>query len=282
MLPQKKNLILLICIIYLSTLDNFSQALKGFNFTSPKFSVELNKQLKEISGLTLDNKQRLFAHNDEFGIIYELNPTTGAILKEFQIGQKKMKDDFEDIAFVNNIFYLLNSKGDLFYFKEGSHKGNVKYNRIETGLKVKYDTEGLCYDEANHALLIASKESTKKSSSKYVFRFDLKKMKLDAEPFISIDLTKITKGKKKEEFKPSAIAKNVEGNSYFILGGKKLCIIEIKTNGEIIAQVELSDKFHNQPEGMVILNNEELLISDEANKKNGKLTSYKLIKKADE
>ncbi len=255
-----------------------SQSLADYNFVSPNFSFKLEKNLKEISGLTLTDSQRLFAHDDEVGTIYELNPINGKIIKEFYLGNKKIKDDFEDIAFVNGKFYLLNSKGDFWIFEEGMNKQKVDFENISTGLKSKFDTEGLCFDKELNSLLIASKESVKKNNFKYIFKFDLLDHKIDENPFIKIDLSKITVGKKKEEFKPSAIIKNKNKNTYFVLGGKSLAIIEVTGDSKIINQIELDNKFHNQPEGMVILESGEILISDEAEKKYSRLTSYKLKK----
>ncbi|MBZ0181004.1 MAG: hypothetical protein K8F60_00970 [Melioribacteraceae bacterium] len=254
---------------------NFGQGLDNYDFSKAEYSVDLPKELKEISGLTIGKNERVFAHNDEYGMVYELNPNTGQIIKEFQIGSSKIKDDFEDITFVNDLFYLLNSKGDLLVFPEADNKEFVIYKKYRTGLNSKYDTEGLCYDKSINSLLIASKESVKKSSKKYIFRFDLQNNKLNEEPFLVIDLSKIKKGKKKEEFKPSAIIKNEKSNTYFILGGKSLALIELNRKSEIINQIELNDKYHFQPEGMIILKNGDLLISDEAEKKKGSITLYK-------
>jgi len=37
----------------------------------------------------------LLAHDDEVGIIFQIDYKTGDILKEFQVGNKKLKEDFE-------------------------------------------------------------------------------------------------------------------------------------------------------------------------------------------
>jgi uncharacterized protein YjiK len=264
---------LLNLVFFINT--NFGQGLNDYDFAKAEYAVDLQKELKEVSGLTIGNNERVFAHNDEYGIVYEINPLSGKTIKEFQIGSSKIKDDFEDITFVNDLFYLLNSKGELLVFTEADNNEFVIYKKYKTGLNSKYDTEGLCFDKSVNSLLIASKESVKKNNKKYIFRFDLEINKLNEKPFLVIDLSKIKKGKKKEEFKPSAIIKNNKANTYFVLGGKSLALIELNSKSEIINQVELNDKYHFQPEGMIILKNDDLLISDEAEKGRGSITLYK-------
>jgi len=269
---------LLNLVFFINT--NFGQGLNDYDFAKAEYAVDLQKELKEVSGLTIGNNERVFAHNDEYGIVYEINPLSGKTIKEFQIGSSKIKDDFEDITFVNDLFYLLNSKGELLVFTEADNNEFVIYKKYKTGLNSKYDTEGLCFDKSVNSLLIASKESVKKNNKKYIFRFDLEINKLNEKPFLVIDLSKIKKGKKKEEFKPSAIIKNNKANTYFVLGGKSLALIELNSKSEIINQIELNDKYHFQPEGMIILKNGDLLISDEAEKKKGSITLYKSKKES--
>ena len=48
---------------------------------------ELPKELNEISGLAVDSEGRLFAHDDERAIIYQLDPATHRVVKRFAFGR---------------------------------------------------------------------------------------------------------------------------------------------------------------------------------------------------
>ena len=50
-----------------------------FNISKPEIKIELSKELKEISGLTWFNTNQLGVVQDESGIFYMLNSTTGEI-----------------------------------------------------------------------------------------------------------------------------------------------------------------------------------------------------------
>ncbi|NTW64654.1 MAG: hypothetical protein HGA46_11425, partial [Chlorobiaceae bacterium] len=67
---------------------------------SPKKVVILPTKLREISGLALSGEGKLFTHNDEKGVVYQLDLMTGRIIKKFYLvmdigkGKRCVKDDF--------------------------------------------------------------------------------------------------------------------------------------------------------------------------------------------
>ena len=73
--------------------------------------IKLPGELKEISGLTMTPDGRLFGEEDEKGYVYQIDYTNGKIIKKFALGNPVVKEDFEDIAYVNDKFYLLKSNG---------------------------------------------------------------------------------------------------------------------------------------------------------------------------
>ena len=95
-----------------SILDQYSLNKKShIHFSLPK-------DLKEISGLAMSSDGRLFCHNDEKGIIYQLDYKTGTILNKFKLGWLTVQRDFEGIAIAENVFYLVTSSGVIYRFKE--------------------------------------------------------------------------------------------------------------------------------------------------------------------
>jgi len=117
----------------------------------------LNKELKEISGLAVTNDGKLLAHNDEEGKIFQIDYQSGKVIKTFKIGNKKIKADFEGLAATNDALFMVTSSGDLYQFYEGDDGDEVPFNVIKTQLSSKNDVEGLCFDPASNALLLACK-----------------------------------------------------------------------------------------------------------------------------
>ena len=50
---------------------------------------ELPKALQEISGLAVDSAGRIFAHDDEQAIIYQIDPATHRVVKRFSFGRAR-------------------------------------------------------------------------------------------------------------------------------------------------------------------------------------------------
>ena len=54
--------------------------------------------MREISGLTLTDDDRLFGIADEEAIVYELDSTEGRLVKTFALGDPVVLGDFEGLA----------------------------------------------------------------------------------------------------------------------------------------------------------------------------------------
>jgi uncharacterized protein YjiK len=269
----------LIAFIYCQ--DNTS-ILQCFNINSKHARrIELDKDLREVSGLALSKEGKLFCHNDEKGIVYQVDLNTGDIIKRFKLGILTINRDFEDIAIVKDTFYLLTSDGILFRFKEGQDKESVKYKGFKTGLNKKNNVEGLCYDPETNCLLLACKEDPGDGYKKYraVYAYSLTENKLITQPRFLLPLKKMEKFSKENKFEPSGITRHPQTGHFFLIAAGGSMIIEISKSGEIIAMEHLKEKYHSQPEGIVFKSDNELLICDEARKDKGTITFYEFESK---
>lgn len=239
--------------------------------------LKLSKDLKEVSGLAFSPDGRLFLHNDEEGKVYQVNYNNGDIVKEFSLGDKKVKEDFEGIAIVNNDFYLVNSKGDLFRFSEGENNSEVEYEEWNTDLKSKNDVEGLCYDPNTNSLLLACKgdPGNDLEDVKAVYAFSLESEEIDSEPRFLLDEKTLEDKFGIKKFSPSGIEYNSNDGNFYILSSNDKAIAIISSEGEIIDAYELKSGRHNQPEGITFGNDGSLFISDEGDDKKAELTIYK-------
>lgn len=256
-----------------------SGILGNYDFRNGNISqINLGSELNEISGLAFSDG-RLFCHNDEFAAIYEIDILTGEILKKFFIGSPILKGDFEDLVILDNKFYLVASNGSVYVFEEGKNNESVSFKKIKTRLKSKNDIEGIQYSPDKNKLLLTCKESAGKKYRGYraVFELDVTSGKLKKTPRFLLNTKKIKRKTGRKNFNPSAI-KLTDKKTYLILDGKGKSLVEINDKGELLNAVSLGKSFHNQPEGIEILNNKTIVISDEAGKGKPRLTFYRVGK----
>lgn len=218
--------------------------------------------LKEISGIALTPDGRLFGHADEKGMVAEIDTATGEVTNTFYLGRPAVREDFEDIEIVGEVFYLVTSSGDLYEFKEGNDGDAVKYREYETLLHSGNDVEGLCYDATVHALLLACKgdggSDYKKQKAIYGFPLATKQL-IDRPRFLfSAKLPGWNK-----DFSPSAIARNPVDGNFYLLSSTAKAMLVMNADGSIKDIRKLPKDTHNQPEGLVFLPDGSFFISDE-------------------
>jgi len=237
-------------------------------------TITLTKELNEISGLAITGDDRLFAHNDEIGTIYELDIETGNILNQFNLGKKKLKNDFEGIAVVQDSLFMVTSSGVIYKFSYSDDEKNVDYEKFKTILSAKNNVEGLCYDKATNSLLIACKEYAGKNLKRYkaIYSFNLYRHKLLEEPRYLINLDSLKNKFNINNFSPTGIEVHPYSGNVFVLSSHEKAIVELSSNGELLNAVKLKSKNHPQPEGISFLSDLTLLISDEGQNKRGNIT----------
>jgi len=233
----------------------------------------LPKKLREISGLATAEDDRLFTHNDEKGVIYKIDPVSGAIVKIFTLGKQGVRDDFEGIAAVEGFLYLVNSKGTLYRFREGADGENVPFDLFPTPLDIICEVEGLTFEPVHRRLLLACKEMLDESDRVSVYGWSIDEEKFDGVLFeIPEEALRETTGKK--HFNPSGIVyRSVTGTLYMIAAKQRL-VLEFTMNGELIAIMHLAKENHRQVEGISFLSNGLLILADEGEKHRARLSLY--------
>lgn len=273
----------LTAMVFCQSLFAEESLLSRYDCGSPDTHLKLPPELKEISGITVTNDGRLFAHDDEKGTVYQLDLTNGEIIKRFSIFEKRwfgnnpVTEDFEDIAVAGSRFYMVTSSGVVYGFEEGEDRGSVEAVRYETFLNDLYDVEGLCHDPPSDALLLACKEypedislrkllfDKKKSKLKLkpVYSFSLKSMSLDKAPRFILDGKLLKKKSAEKKFKPSAIARHPQSGTFFVLAAKGRLLVEISPAGMVLDAARLPAEDHPQPEGIAFTSENVMVISNE-------------------
>ncbi len=253
----------------------------GYDFSDKSAqTVTLPQALGEISGLTFTHDGRLLCHNDEAGIVFEVDLKTGKEVKRFSLGMFTVTGDFEGIAAKRDTIFLVTSSGVLYRFREGESSKNVKYETFKTLLSVKNDVEGLAYDPATDCLLLACKGEGGKGvgKDKAVYAFSLKTYKLDPTPRFVLSVQEILAQTGKKEFNPSALERHPQTGNFFVLAYNGFAIVELNPAGKILGVSELKKSINPQPEGLAIANDGTLIIANEGQGKAGTLTVYSLKK----
>jgi uncharacterized protein YjiK len=238
---------------------------------------KLPKKLDEISGLALDDKQRLFAHDDEHAVIHQIDWHRGSLVKSFALGNPPVRGDFEGIAVAASRFYLMTSDGILYSAAEGDDGAHVAYDRIDTGLGAQCELEGLAYDAHRNVLLASCKEprAAELKGRIGVFGWSIEHHGVDAASSMTIPETSLAGPVGERRFNPSSIEVSRDGAQVWLLAGRQHALAEVALDGEVIAVASLAAKRHRQPEGLAIGANGELIISDEAAGRRATLAVYR-------
>jgi len=278
-------ILILICISLFYSIKNpvlaeetQASILSNYDFTEKKpLQFELNKNLQEISGLAVNTDNHFLTHNDERGVIYKISSEDGEILSRFYFGMLVKKADFEGIARTDSFIYLVTSKGQLIQMPEGENNTSVDFEVFKTGLSKKYNIEGLCHDPETSSLLLMCKEYPGRDLHGFraVYAFSLKSFRLDRIPRFIIDRDSVMNKLDIKSFKPSGIERVPQTGSFLIIAAQGNAIVEISSQGKILGMRKLNKKWHQQPEGITITDDQDLIIADEGKK--GILSVYKSL-----
>lgn len=243
-----------------------------YDLDSFQVRYDLPGGLAEVSGLALDAEGRLFAHDDERAVIYEVNVETGSVSAGFSVGETAIRSDFEGIAVVGDRFFLVSSTGMLYEFRETSPGSATEYRRTDTELGSRCEVEGLAHYEADASLLVACKE-TPDDRHVVIHRLPLDPSRGDLEP-IRVQKRGLRAAGGTRNFSPSAIAVDPETGHLVLLAARQEQILEISADGEIISLFRLSKSRHPRPEGLEFAPGGLLLIADEEDEAGASVTVY--------
>ena len=260
-----------------------------YRLDQPDTVLFLPAVLHEISGLALSpNGAHILAVNDEQGVIFYLNPESGAIERTRDFGQP---GDYEGIAVVGTDIYIVKSNGTLYRVPETGET-----ETLSTPLSRSHDVEGLCYDSAQHRLLLACKAKAGKGShfrhKKALYAFDLTTKKLAKAPAYLLDRSDLARRKggntgfvarvleffesnhAASAFGPSGVAFcPLNGNLYIIASvGKTLAVVH--SDGQLLHAERLAPTLFPQPEGLCFDRSGRLFIASEGGKGRGRVLRF--------
>jgi hypothetical protein len=248
----------------------------GYLIQEPEREFLLPQGLSEVSGLAVASDDSVFAHNDEYGIVYEVELKTGKTVKAFALGTPTVKADFEDIATRGEYIYLLTSDGRIFEARKGEHRKRVLYNVYDTGVGQRCETEGLANGPREDEFLILCKRMRDPSLEDrlVIFLWNVADHSPVTAPWLNVPLGSLLDKLEHANFHPSALAWKRETGTLLIISSKGHNAIEIDSQGRLRGRYKFDKDRHPQPEGMTMMPDGRLVIGDEGPRGHGKLTIY--------
>ena len=243
---------------------------------APEREFLLPQGLDEVSGLAVASSDSVYAHNDESGIVYEIELGSGKVVKAFALGKPTVKGDFEDIAVRGGYVYLLESDGRIFEAPIGAHRKRVRYNVYDTGVGVHCETEGLVTGPKDDDFLILCKKPSEAALKDRVviYAWNLHDRAPVTSPWLNVSLDGLVAPLDQANFHPSAFYWRRERGSFVIISAKGHSALEIDEQGRYIDRVKLDKQDHPQSEGLTMMPDGRLILSDEGARGHAKISIY--------
>jgi len=243
-----------------------------YDFSRRSGRFDLPGRLDEISGLAIAPDGRLFGHDDERAIIYEIDTVEESLGKRFSLGDPPIRGDFEGIAIVGDRFFLVTSAGILYEFREVEDRADAPYRVSDTRLGAVCEVEGLDYDALDDTLLIACKVATPRRGPIVVHRLPMDPGRGALEP-IRISRSDVAAHGLDADFAPSALAVDPTG-TMLLASAPFESLLEVDRRGGVVAGIRLDRRRHPQPEGLAFAQDATLYIADERNGRDARITVY--------
>jgi uncharacterized protein YjiK len=274
--------LLFLFFLFIEVNPGFAQVSIPYHLKQEDQSIILPNELHEISGLTIIDSQTLACVQDEEGIVFIYQLNTQKVIRKIDFAGP---GDYEGIAPVGKDLYILRSDGTLFQISDFATE-NPKTDSIPTGIPTK-NNEGLCYDAENNRLLIGSKSKVAKGAAyknlRTIYAFDYTKRALLKDPVFNYDITTIKafaqnqhielpmkpmkKNPEEQEvalkFQLSGIYIHPTSQLIYVLSASDYYLFVFNQQGEI-QHIEVLDRLKfNKAEGIAIMPNGDLYISNE-------------------
>jgi hypothetical protein len=236
----------------------------GYNLEKPEV-VTLPKEINQISGIAYyEADNSVFAIDDDHGNLYEISLEAPDRIKHWQFGKDK---DYEDLVYLTDRFYILNSHGSVVTFPFTFPIGETSKESLV--LQGSNEFEILYAQPAKNRLIMMCKkcEADEKEVSAYSYR--LADKSFDPQPVLTLKKKEIEKvlGEKIERFKPSGASINPQTGEVFIISSINKLLIIADESLTVRNAVKLNPSIFNQPEGLCFTSKGDLLISNEAGTK---------------
>jgi len=231
--------------------------------------------LREISGLALTPRGTVLTHDDNVGRVYEIDPRTGILLKGFSL-EGTPRGDFEAITIAGTDVYLLESKGKIYKFKEGTDGQQLPFTIYNTRLGKECEFESMAFEADSSRLLLACKKFLTKNAPHelLIYRLPLPLGDTSRMSTLKVPIEDVIGSNGWKNFHPSDLNIDPITKNYVIIASHEKGLVVITPDGDVVRSEPIPGD-HRQPEGVAITRDSILMISDEANVKPAAITLYR-------
>lgn len=231
---------------------------------APAQQWRLPDRLREISGLAAAPDGRLFGHDDETAVIYEIDAGEGRLIKAFALGDPPLTGDFEGLAITPaGDFWLTTSEGRLHRFREGEDGAAVAYEQFDAGLADICEIEGLAYLAAEESLILACKRNEARDMRDTISLHAWPIGGGDAALWRTLPAADAASAAGVRRFRPSSLDVDTRSGRLILLSANDGALAEIGADGALVSARALAGD-HRQAEGAAVLRDGALAIADEA------------------
>lgn len=239
---------------------------------APTNQWRLPLELREISGMATSADGRLFAHDDEHAIIYELDAEDGRIVKRFSVGAPE-RGDFEGLAIdAAGAFWITTSTGQLLRFREGDNGARVPFDSFDTGLQGVCEIEGLAFLAATESLILACKRNEARDMRDTLVLYQWRQG-AGAQVWLSLAESEITQAAGVRNFRPSSVEIDARSGRALILSANDGALAELDSDGALRSARALN-RDHEQAESLAVLASGALALADEGGNARALLSVY--------
>jgi uncharacterized protein YjiK len=240
----------------------------NYDLNDPQI-LYLNDALTEISGVYFYKKDTsVFAISDNYGYLFKIHLNNNFITQKWKFGKNF---DFEDIAYKDSSFYVLESNGNIHTLRFSARGDTIT---TQTSLfpqqeKGKNEFESLYYDSTRNTFIIICKKCKEdQKNTVSAWGYDPQKNSYTRAVF-TINVAAIAEkaGIKKLELKPSAAVINPLTGDLWILSSENMLLVIADQNGNCKQLFNLNRAIFTQPEGITFTPSGDLIISNEAGNK---------------
>lgn len=232
-------------------------------------------ELKEVSGLAVTANGSVLAHNDEQGRVFVIDPKKGVVNKQFMVGNGDLRGDFEAIAVRGTEIFMLVSNGTIYRFREGTEGEPVPYTTLDTKLGRECEFEGIAVD-ARGTVLLPCKNVAKRGpkDALVIYRWELAGSASQQPSMLTIPLPQLVGPNGWKSLHPSDITIDPTTGNYVIIAAQEKALVVITPDAQVVSAGPLPEP-SEQAEGVAILREGVLIISDEGNRNPATVTLYR-------
>ncbi len=242
-----------VCALFFISSEVFAQPEQGaalieFELTDPPRQLSLVNGLREASGLAMASANSVYAHNDEFGIVYEVMLADGAVKSAFAFGDPTVSADFEGVATEGGRVYLVTSAGLIYEALIGAHRSRVLYNVFNTGAGAFCEVEGLANATEEGAFLILCKTAQIQDlqGKLTIYRWSLRDRKPVVDPWLQVSYQDFLSEEEAKVFRPSAVEWDPGRKALVVLSARSRHLMVMSEDGSVAAKKTLPADLHLQ------------------------------------